>query len=122
MVHHYDGPDNKATSELIEEKEKEIKLLEKEKEQIIKDDQIKNQKALDLSEKLKKLKELRDQTESQIIDTTLELNKHCTHERIRTKNRSYPGGYLDRAEYWTNYFCEICGAKVDEKVEYGSFG
>ncbi len=122
MVHHYDdGPDNQATSELIKEKEKQIETLEKEKEEIIKKDEIKNQKALDLSKQLQKLKVVRDKTEKAIIATTLELNKYCTHEKIRTENRNYSGGYLDRAEYWTDYFCEICGVKVDEKVEYGGF-
>ena len=117
--HHYEDvidPDQK-----IKEKEKEIAVLEKEKEKIIEAAAIKNQKALDLSKKLQKLKEVRDKTEKAITEITLELNKHCTHEKIRTENRNYPGGYLDRAEYWTDYFCEICGVKVDEKVEYGGF-
>ena len=117
--HHYE--DVIDTDKKINEKEAQIEQLRKEQEVIRKKQEIKNKKAHNLSMKLQKLKELRDKTEGQIIETTLELNKLCTHERIRTENRNYAGGYLDRAEYWTDYFCEICGVKVDEKVEYGGF-
>jgi len=122
MSHHYDeGPDNQRTTELIEEKQKEIDLLKKQKEELIKDEETKNQYALDLSKHLKKLKDIRDKNEKAIINTTKELNKHCTHERIRTESHHVEGGYLNRAENWTYYYCEICGVKVDEKVEYGGF-
>jgi len=122
MTHHYDdGPDHVATSERIKQKEKEIENLQKEKEKILEEEELKNKKALELSTQLKELKELRDNTEKLIIYTTLQLNKHCTHEKIRTEHRSYPGGYLDRSEYWTDYFCEICGLKIEEKVKYGGF-
>lgn len=123
MVHHYDdGPDIVATNEKIKKKQNEIIRLEKEKEQLIKEEETKNKRAIELSNQLKKLKSVREKTDKAIIETILELNKHCTHEKIRTENRNYPGGYLDRAEHWTDYFCEICGVKVDEKVEYGGFG
>ena len=102
--------------------DQEIERLEKQKEVIIEKKKIKNQKALDLSIELQELKEQRDAINGKIFTKQLELNKLCTYERIRTENRSYPGGYLDKSEYWTDYFCEICGVKVDEKVEYGSFG
>ena len=122
MSHHYDdGPDIQATNKKIEKKQREIESLQQEKEQLVKDEEIKNKKALDLSKKLQKLKEVRDKTERAITETTLELNKHCTHEKLRIETRNYPGGYLNRAEYWTEYWCEICGVKVDEKVEYGGF-
>ena len=123
MVHHYDnGPDIQETNKRIDEIEIEKEKLQKEKETILKKEEIKNKKAYDLSMKLQKLKELRDKTEAQITDTILELNKHCTHEKLRIETRNYPGGYLDRAEHWTEYWCDICGIKVDEKVEYGGFG
>ena len=82
---------------------------------------LKNKKAFDLSKQLEKLKVVKEKTEKAIIETQLELNKYCTHEKIRTENRSYSGGYLDRAEYWTDYYCEICGVKVNEEVTYGGF-
>jgi len=123
MAHHYDdGPDNVSTSERIKQKEKEIENLQKEKEKLLEEEVIKNKRALALSNRLKELKAIRDKTKKDIIETTLSLNKLCTHEKIRTEHRSYPGGYLDRSEYWTDYFCEICGLKVDEKVKYGGFG
>jgi len=123
MVHHYDdGPDIAATNKRIKEIENEKSRLEKEKQRLIKEEETKNKRALKLSEQLKSLKEIRDTAQKEILEVTLELNKHCTHEKIRTEHRNYPGGYLDRAEHWTDYFCEICGVKVDEKVEYGGFG
>ena len=123
MVHHYDdGPDIAATNKRIKEIENEKSRLEKEKEQLIKKEETKNKRALKLSEQLKELKEIRDRAQKEILEVTLELNKHCTHEKIRPEHRNYPGGYLDRAEHWTDYFCEICGVKVNEKVEYGGFG
>ena len=118
--HHYE--DVIDTSKRKEEIDNEIKFLEKEKETIFEKEEIKNQKALDLSNEVKKLKESRDELSQLIIQKNCELAKLCTHEKIRTENRNYAGGYLDRAEYWTDYFCEICGVKVDEKVEYGGFG
>ena len=123
MVHHYDdGPDIVATNEKIKKKQDEITRLENEKKRLIEEEETKNKRAIELSNQLKKLKSVREKTDKAIIETTLELNKHCTHEKIRTENRNYPGGYLDRAEHWTDYFCEICGVKVDEKVKYGGFG
>ena len=122
MVHHYDdGPDIQVTNEKIKKKENEIIRLKKEKEKLIEAEEIKNKKAHDLSIQLKKLKVVRDKTDKAIIETTLELNKHCTHEKVRTEERNYPGGYLDRAEYWVDIYCVICGVKVDEKVTYGGF-
>lgn len=101
--------------------DKEIEKLQTKKANILKKEELKNKKAVELSNRLIVLKELRDKTEKEIIEVTLDLNKHCTHEKIRTEHRNYRGGYLDRAEHWTDYFCEICGVKVDEKVEYGGF-
>ena len=123
MGHHYDdGPDIVATNEKIKEKQDEITRLENEKQRLIEEEETKNKRALELSDRLKELKESRDKTVQEIIQVTLELNRHCTHEKIRTEHRDYPGGYLDRAEHWTDYFCTICGVKVDEQVKYGGFG
>ena len=102
--------------------DQQIAKLKKEKEILIKEEEIRNKKAFELSEQLQKLKAIRDETEKAIIKTTLELNKYCTHEKTRTEEQSYPGGYLDRAEYITTYYCELCGVKVDEKIAYGGFG
>ena len=123
MAHHYDdGPDIRATNERIRKIEEEKSRLEKEKQNILEKEEIKNQKALDLSAELQSLKEQRDKINGEIFQKQLKLNKLCTHEKIRTENRNYPGSYLDKSEHWTDYFCEICGVKVDEKVTYGSFG
>ena len=122
MEHHYDdGPDIVATNEKIKKKQDEITRLENKKKQLIEEEEKKNKRAIELSNRLKKLKTVRENINKAIIDTTLELNKHCTHEKIRTEHRNYPGGYLHTAEHWTDYFCEICGVKVDEKVKYGGF-
>ena len=122
MVHHYeDGPEIKVTNEKIKKKADEILRLKKEKDRLIEEEETKNKKAVQLSDRLKGLKELKNKNQKEIIEVTLELNKHCTHEKIRTETRNYSGGYLDRAEYWTYYFCEICGVKIDEQVEYGGF-
>jgi len=122
MTHHYDdGPDIQVTNEKIKKKEDEIIRLKKEKEKLIKEEETKNKKAVELSDRLKGLKELKDKTQKEILEVTLELNKHCTHEKVRTEERNYPGGYLDRAEYWVDTYCVICGVKVDEKVTYGGF-
>ena len=102
--------------------DQEIEDLKQEKVKIEKEEAIKNKKAYDLSKQLEKLKVIRDKTESAIIETQKELNKHCTHEKIREEKYNYEGGYLDRAEYHTDYYCMLCGVKVDEKVKYGGFG
>ena len=120
--HHYeDIIDNKATNDRIKKIEEDKKLLDREKEQILKDEELKKTKAWQLSDNIRELKEQRDLINQEIIQKNCELAKLCIHEKIRTENRSYEGGYLDRAEYWTDYFCEVCGVKVDEKVEYGGF-
>jgi septal ring factor EnvC (AmiA/AmiB activator) len=106
----------------IEEKQKEIEDFQKQKEMLLKEEEFKNKQALMLSIKLSGLKESRDRIEKKIIETTLELNKYCTHEKTRTEEFNYPGGYLDRSEHRTVYYCVLCGEKVDENVEYGSFG
>ena len=123
MAHHYDdGPDIKETNARIKKIEEEKARLEKEKETLIEKEKIKNLKALELSNQLMKLKHLRDITEKEIISTTLELNKYCTHEKVREEKYNHPGGYLNCAEHWVYYYCELCGVKVDEKVTYGGFG
>lgn len=118
--HHYE--DVIDPDKLIKQKEKEIEKLQKEKEVIIEKQEIKNKEALKLSEQLQKLKVVRDKTELAITETREKLYKLCTHEKVRTENRNYPGGYLDRAEHWTDYYCELCDQKIDEKVTYGGFG
>ena len=115
--HHYED----VIDTSIKKKNAEIEKLQREKENLLKEAEIKNTKAYSLSETLKKLKESKVEIDKQIIEVQKELNKLCTHEKIRTEERNYSGGYLDRAEYWTDYYCEICGVKVDEKVEYGGF-
>ena len=105
-----------------EEIDQEIKHLESQKEQLEKEEELRQTRAWKLSAEIKYLKEQRDQLSQEIIQKNCELAKLCTHEKVRTENRSYEGGYLDRAEYWTDYFCEVCGMKIDEKVKYGGFG
>jgi hypothetical protein len=105
-----------------EEIDQEIKDLEQKKAQIEHEEQIKNKEAYKLSKQLEKLKVVRDKTEAAIIETTKELNKYCTHEKIRTEEYNSEGGYLNRAEYKTCYYCEWCGVLVDEKVTYGGYG
>lgn len=121
--HHYeDVIDNKATNDRIRKIEEEKKLLDAEKEEILEAEELKETKAWQLSADIQELKEQREWMGKEITKKKLELAKLCTHEKIRTENRNYPGGYLDKAEYWTDYFCVVCGIKVDEKVEYGGFG
>ena len=115
--HHYED----VIDTSIKEKNAEIAKLKKEKQKLQKEKEIKNKDAYNLSVTLKGLKESRSGIDKQIIEVQKELNKLCTHEKIRTEERNYAGGYLDRAEHWTDYFCEICGVKVDEKVSYGGF-
>jgi peptidoglycan hydrolase CwlO-like protein len=123
MAKNYDeAPSITGRNWKIKEKEVEIALLQKEKEDLERKEEIKNIEALELSNHLKELKEKRDSINEEMIKTQLKLNKLCTHERIRKQYRNYSGGYLNRAEHWTDYFCDICGAKVDEKVKYGGFG
>jgi hypothetical protein len=100
----------------------EITKLKQKKVNIEEEEKIKNKKALDLSKQLQKLKVARDMANKAIIETTLELNKCCTHEKVRTDHHNVSGGYLNKSEHWTYYYCELCGVKVDEKVRYGSFG
>ena len=123
MAHHYDGPDPLVDrNKRIEEKQKEIEKLQNERDKLLKEEKLKNQRAVELSEKLQTLKEERSKIAAEILKTTLELNKHCTHEKIRIEEKHYEGGYLDREEYRKLYYCELCGAKVDEKVTYGGYG
>ena len=106
------------TPETIDEK---IDKLQKEKELLIKKEETKNKQALELSDEIVKLKLVRDETQMKIITLTLELNKLCTHEKVRTEKRYVEGGYLNQAEDITTYYCEICGAKVDEEIKYCGF-
>ena len=123
MRQHYDGtPDISKMGTLIKEKEEQIEILKKQKKVILEEEKSKNKKAHDLSVKLQKLREERNKVEAQIIETKLELNKCCTHEKLRTEEKSYPGGYLDRSEYRVSGYCKLCGVLVDEKVTHGNFG
>jgi len=115
--HHYED----VIDTSIKKKSAEIEKLQREKENLIKEAEIKNKEAYNLSVTLKGLKESRAGIDKQIIEVQKELNKYCTHEKIREECRNYAGGYMDRAEHWTDYYCELCGIKVDEKVEYGGF-
>jgi septal ring factor EnvC (AmiA/AmiB activator) len=122
MAHHYDdGPDIAATNEKIRKKQEEIQRLEKEKEALIKEEEVKNKEALELSKTLQKLKEVRHKTDLAIIETQEKLYKLCTHEKVKTKSHTIPGGYLNQREYVTEYYCELCGVLVDKKVKYGGF-
>ena len=113
---------DKNAERALLEKEAEIEKLKKEQEQILKDEELKETKAWQLSEDLKEIKEQIAWLEREKIKKKLELNKLCTHEKVRTESRYVEGGYLDRSESWTYYYCELCGAKIDEKVSYGGFG
>ena len=105
-----------------EEIDKEIKNLEQEKAKIYKDEELRETKAWQLSSDIQGLKEQKEWISKELTKKKLELNKLCPHEKIREEYENYPGGYLDKAEHWTYYFCEVCGVKVDEKVKYGGFG
>lgn len=123
MAHHYDdGPDIAATNKRIQEIEAEKKKLDKEIEKIEEQERIKNKQAQALAEKLQDLKELRDKTEEEIIETRKELLKYCTHEKTSKKSHSYPGSYLDRAEHHVITVCDWCGEELDKKVSYGGYG
>jgi len=102
--------------------DQEIEKFRKQKVQIEKDEQFKNQKAYKLSTKLENLKAIRDQTENEIIETTKDLYKCCTHEKTRDEHKYVEGGYLNNSESITTTFCVLCGVQVDRKVQYGSFG
>ncbi len=111
-----------GSKEAILEKEKEIEKLQEEKEKIIKDAVIKNEKAYSLAETLKKLKESREEIEKNIIEVKKELNKHCTHEKFTTKKDNYSGSYLDRSEHIETDVCDWCGIVIDKRVSYGGYG
>jgi len=117
--HHYE--DVIDTSKKKKKIDSEIQKLQTEKEKIEKAEEIKNKEALELSKTLQKLREVQHKTELAIIETKKKLHKLCTHEKIRTENHTVPGGYLNQREYITDYYCELCGVKVDRKVEYGGF-
>ena len=87
-----------------------------------KDEELRETKAWQLSSDIQGLKEQKEWISKELTKKKLELNKLCPHEKIREEYENYPGGYLDKAEHWTYYFCEVCGVKVDEKVKYGGFG
>lgn len=127
MAHHYDGPEPRRTShpgskQAILEKEREIERLQKEKESIIEADKITNEKAWQLSQDIQELKEQIAWQEKELIKKTLELNKLCTHERTREEHDYSPGSYLNKEEYITKIYCDICGEMIDKKVKYGGFG
>ena len=123
MAHHYDdGPDIAATNKRIKEIEAEKEKLERERERIVEQEKIKNKKAHELSEKLQGLKELRDETEKEIIKTRQELLKYCTHEKTSKKTHNSPGSYLDQAEHHVITICDWCGEELDRKVSYGGYG
>ena len=118
--HHYE--DVITPGKKKEKIDQEIKKLEEKKARIEKEEQIKNKKAHALSEKLQGLKELRDKTEQEIIETRKELLKYCTHEKTSQKTRNYSGSYLDRAEHHVIIVCDWCGEELDKKVSYGGYG
>ena len=111
-----------GSKEAIREKEKEIEKLQQEKDKIIKEAVIKNEKAYSLAETLKKLQESRDEIQKQIIEVKKELNKHCTHEKISTTTSHSPGSYLDRSSTTETDICDWCGIVVDERTSYGYYG
>lgn len=113
---------NKSAVDLVKEKEELMDQLRMERDQIIKEEEIKNKKAYKLSQKLKELKETKDKIEKEIIKTKLQLNKHCTHEKIRTETYHSPGGYLNKSSTTETDYCVWCGVEVDERVAYGHFG
>jgi len=119
--HHYADVIDTSKLAATEFIDKEIKKLEKEKENLLKKEEIKNKEALELSKQLQKLKEVQHKTELAIIETRKKLYKLCTHEKIETKSITIPGGYLEQRQYVTEYWCTLCGIKVDEEVKYGGF-
>ncbi len=102
--------------------DQEIDKLVKEKKELEKAEEIKNTKALDLCEEIKALKVQRDEINKLLTEKILELNKHCTHERVRSEESYSSGSYLNKEEYITIYYCDICGVEVDRKVKYGGYG
>jgi len=100
----------------------EIEKLEMKKARIEKEEEIKNKKAFELSKKLEELKLERDKIHKEITDTKLELNKYCTHEKLRKEENYHEGGYLNKSEHVTTYYCEFCGVEVDKEIQYGSYG
>ena len=111
--------EEQASQEFID---KEIEKLKKQKESLIKAEEIKNKKAFELSKKLKELKVKRDKIEVDIIETVKDLNKYCTHEKVRKESSYSSGSYLNKSEYITTYICEWCGIEVDREVCYGGYG
>jgi hypothetical protein len=131
MAHHYDdGPSlgemkrsiHPSSKEAIQKKQEEIKRLEKEKEDLIKEEEVKNKKAYALAFQLKSLREEEARISREIIKVKNLLNKYCTHEKFTTREDNYPGGYLDRAEYVETDICDWCGETIDRRVSYGGFG
>jgi len=101
--------------------DQEIAKLKKEKENIIKKEQAKESRAIQLSKKLQILKEFRDNNEKEIIETQKKLNSLCTHEEIKTIVTHVEGGYLNQGEIISEDWCLFCGTRVDRRVQYTGF-
>lgn len=80
------------------------------------------EKAINLSVKLKKLKKRRDKIENQIREMAQELTECCPHDKVIIKESYISGSYLDKEEYITSTYCELCETLVDRKIKYGGFG
>jgi len=111
--HHYE--------DVIDPNKKEYPLIEKKntkepEEKVSKEKQIKV-----LSQQLEKLKRERSKNDKDITDTVRKLFKLCDHKKIKKHEHIVPGGYLNKTQYITTYYCEICGCVVDEEIKYGDY-
>jgi len=80
------------------------------------------EEAIALSKEIKVKIKRRDKLSEEIFQKQTFLKEICPHEEIIEKQSHVPGGYLDRAEYHTEWFCDLCGKLMDSKVKYGGFG
>ena len=51
------------------------------------------------------------------------IKQICVHpkEHVKTKHKSFSGGYDYVSEYHTWSECEICGSLIETKIDYGSY-
>jgi len=80
------------------------------------------EEAIALSKEIKKKIKRRDKLSKEIYLKQTLLKELCPHEEIVEKHTHISGGYLDRAEYHTEWFCDLCGKLMDSKIKYGGFG
>lgn len=74
----------------------------------------------DLIKTIDRLEKKRMQLDIEIKNKIELLRSICPHTNIREEYKATEAGYDYVATYTTKFYCNDCGLKVKEEVEYGN--